>query len=88
MVGGVTLREIMWTGGFPHQSGLPHLPGVPHFYVSRLLGGAAFEQGTRSKEALAGCEVYTVGSGDKNIVFSQTFFRSIGYSWDAISNVK
>ena len=70
MVGGVTLREIMWTGGFPHQSGLPHLPGVPHFYVSRLLGGAAFEQGTRSKEALAGCEVYTVGSGDKNCSLS------------------
>ena len=47
MVGGVTLREIMWTGGFPHQSGLPHLPGVPHLYVSRLLAGAAFEQGAR-----------------------------------------
>ena len=67
MVGGVILREIMWTGGFPHQSGLPHLPGVP------LLRKQALSQRslrTRSKEALAGCEVYTVGSGDKNCSLS------------------
>ena len=69
MVGGVTLREIIWTGGFPHQSGLPHLPGVPHLYVSRLLISRRSLR-TRSKEAFAGCEVYTVGSGDKNCSLS------------------
>ena len=68
MVGGVTLREIMWTGGFPHQSGLPHLPGVPHLVRKQALSRRSLR--TSSKEALAGCEVYTVGSGDKNCSLS------------------
>ena len=67
MVGGVTLREIMWTGRFPHQSGLPHLPGVPLLRKQAL---SRRSLRTRSKEALAGCEVYTVGSGDKNCSLS------------------
>ena len=38
MIVGVTLWEIVWTGGLPHVRGLPHLPGVPHLHVNRPLG--------------------------------------------------
>ena len=34
MIDGVTISEIIWTGGSPHLSGLPHSP-VPHLQVNR-----------------------------------------------------
>ena len=34
MIGGVTIWEIIWTGGLRHLSGLPHLP-VPHLRENR-----------------------------------------------------
>ena len=37
MIGGVTIWEIIWTGGLPHLNGLPHLPGVPHLHVKQAL---------------------------------------------------
>ena len=37
MTGGVTICEIIWTGGLPHLSGLPGLPWVSHLHVNRPL---------------------------------------------------
>ena len=39
MIGGVTIRENIWTGELPHLTGLPHLPaGVPYLHVNRSTG--------------------------------------------------
>ena len=37
-MGGVTIWEIIWTGGWPHQSGFPHLSGLPHLHVDWTVG--------------------------------------------------
>ena len=39
MICGVTVQEIIWTGGLPHLRGLLYLPGFPHHLVNRLLDG-------------------------------------------------
>ena len=36
MIFGVTIWEIIWTGGLPHLSGSSHLPRVPHLHVTSL----------------------------------------------------
>ena len=39
MICGVTVQEIIWTGGLPHLRGLLYLPGFPHHLVNRPLDG-------------------------------------------------
>ena len=52
MIGGVIIRDVIWTGRLTHLNGLPHLLGVPHLYVNRPLNilciGSAFHHVLRT----------------------------------------
>ena len=37
MIGGVTIWEIIWTGGLPHLSRSPQLPRLPYLHVNKPL---------------------------------------------------